>query len=288
MALPDTTPQSHGTDVSPGVSRVPSSSKLPARTTDGGSNNASNGVSNPLAAILATHLSVANPFLTWYDPPPRSSAHPHGILRGRDGQAEQREYHKADLIRANFIRVAKVLVRRSNVDRERLACWEYWMGVRSNGPHSRILARREGRDRNDDIDYGHDSSDEEDAASDARPDIRDVWDLLEAKVGCAAYTGLVAGADARRNPCSSTRSSSCSNTRIPAGTSSRFSASSTHLRTASITTRTGRTSQMARQSWMRSTSMVIETRWAAPRLTIPMRKLQSRDGSHFTKTCSGD
>ena len=230
MALSDTTPQSHGTVVSPGVSRVPSSSRVHTQhnSREGSSEGTPAGVSNPLAAILATHLSVANPFLTWYDPPTRSSAHPHGTSRGRDGKEEQREYHKADLIRANFIRVAKVLVRRSNVDRERLACWEYWMSVRSEGPHSRVLARREGRDREDDIDYGHDSSNEEAGGNNERPDIRDVWDLLEAKVGCAACAALVHGADSKWNPCSSTRSFSCSSTRTHAGTSSRFSANSTH------------------------------------------------------------
>lgn len=97
-------------------------------------------------ARRTTHLNPYMPFLTWYA-----------------GAKSRYSEHKEDNIHENFVRVARVLVRMTHVDRERVGWWEWWLGMRGAPEYGR-------------------SEEDEKPNEEIRPDIRDVWDLLEARV----------------------------------------------------------------------------------------------------------
>lgn len=158
------------------------------RTTSGPEKNA-NGARSPLSPVAASQIDPRNPFISWYAI--KADASPQ--IKGSDTEntdSQSNTPHKQEVIHANFVRVAKVLVRRTYVDRERLAWLEYWLGARAEPLHITDMpkqghapdvtglenARRKGASNP----IAWLSNIEEHQPP--RPDVRDVWDLLEDQV----------------------------------------------------------------------------------------------------------
>lgn len=138
--------------------------------------------------MLASHLDPLNPFVSYYA---LKEANPRELgdstSTGGDGASVP---YKQEIIHANFVRVAKVLVRRTNVDRERLAWLEYWLGAREEPLHvtdvtaqhfSSAVVAKKVLDNSGSGQAAGDLADIEESHND-RPDIRDVWDLVEDRV----------------------------------------------------------------------------------------------------------
>lgn len=138
--------------------------------------------------MLASHLDPLNPFVSYYA---LKEANPCELGDSTstkvDGTSVPR---KQEIIHANFVRVAKVLVRRTNVDRERLAWLEYWLGAREEPLHvtdrtaqyfSNAVVAKKVLGKSGSGQAAGDLADIEENHHD-RPDIRDVWDLVEDRV----------------------------------------------------------------------------------------------------------
>lgn len=141
--------------------------------------------------VLASRLDLRNPFISWYDLKKEYST--------ESNKQDKRLPLKHEVIHANFVRVAKVLVRRTHVDRERLAWLEYWLGAREDALHitdvqaqkrlngsqatNAVIAQQQSGVKGDltDIEEDHPS----------RPDVRDVWDLLEDQVSPDTCSRLI-------------------------------------------------------------------------------------------------
>lgn len=135
--------------------------------------------------ILATHLDPCNPFISYYA---LKGSRPHEL---GDSLAEGTTLpKKQEVIHANFVRAAKVLLRRTNVDRERLAWVEYWLGAREEALHvtdvstSALFSNAVKADGEQNMYKTKQSgglADIEERHAE-RPDIRDMWDLIEDRV----------------------------------------------------------------------------------------------------------
>jgi hypothetical protein len=132
-----------------------------------------------LVSKLATQLDPQNPFISYY----ALKAEPSIQVNGADA-IPPRIPLKHEVVHANFIRVAKILVRRTYVDRGRLAWWEYWLRVRETPLHVTDISVKDSLFKLS----GTISEDTPSGASDTspgefnRPDLRDVWDLIEDRV----------------------------------------------------------------------------------------------------------
>ena len=124
--------------------------------------------------------TIANPFVSWYsDRQTSSSGSKKG--KGRASDPHRHPFHREDLIHANFARVARVLSRSTQLDRERLAWFEYWLEERKEKP---LLVAMKYADSGSEDEI----SDQEEevitmnSRKEQRPDKRDVWDLIEDQV----------------------------------------------------------------------------------------------------------
>lgn len=144
------------------------------------------GSSKLFKPVLATHLDMYNPFISWYDAK-------REFDNNEPADTESATLLKQDVIHANFVRVAKVLVRRMGMDRRRLAWWEYWLGaseapMRVTEASMKDLEAGTGKERILHQINEHENLEPSDKQRNAdnvaksRPDIRDVWDLLEDRV----------------------------------------------------------------------------------------------------------
>lgn len=135
--------------------------------------------------VLASQIDPRDPFVSYYT---LKDAQPTqiGDTEVGEGDGVLSAPRKAEVIHVNFIRVAKVLVRRTYVDRERLAWLEYWLGVREEPLH--IVDMPNQQFHNAAVKDSITPSDKNNMLTDIeelhnpRPDIRDVWDLVEDRV----------------------------------------------------------------------------------------------------------
>lgn len=74
--------------------------------------------------------------------------------------------HKEHIVHLNFVRAAKILIRHCQVDRERVMYMQHWLGVDQTKEDGFL-----------------DSEHHDNPSSMAQPDVRDVYDLLERRVG---------------------------------------------------------------------------------------------------------
>lgn len=126
-------------------------------------------ICNQLSAVPAWKLDPRNPFISWYDRSGRSRTSNGASVdsvKPKSGPKTDIPRFKDDLLHVNYVRAAKILVRRSQVDRERLTWWEYWLGTRECAPPQ-----------------SYESESIVEKVSSEHPDVRDVWDLLEKRVG---------------------------------------------------------------------------------------------------------
>ena len=135
-------------------------------------------------------VTISNPFVSWY------------IKDKTNGKKRKRDpaFFKEDLVHANFGRVARALSRSTQLDRERLAWFEYWLGVRGEDEKPEIVGCKyadAGNEGSEDEEEEEEVADTEGegrsrrtdsmAAAGAKPDVRDVWDLIEDRVSACLH-----------------------------------------------------------------------------------------------------
>lgn len=153
-----------------------------------------NGATSLSQSILASHLDPRNPFISWYALKAES--------RDEDKTPGSRLPLKEEVIHVDFLRVAKVLVRRTYVDRERLAWLEYWLGYRQEALHITDMLSHDQYSKSTTIGLQYEQQTSRtgslaniEESGSVRPDVRDVWDVLEDQVGrllIAHWAGLQA------------------------------------------------------------------------------------------------
>lgn len=111
-------------------------------------------------------VTIANPFVSWY--------------------AGKHKFHKEDLVHANFGRVARALSKTTQLDRERLAWFEYWLEETKEKPELVVHKYADSGDEEDEEAGREDETArrKQDISSN-RPDVRDVWDLVEDRASLA-------------------------------------------------------------------------------------------------------
>lgn len=116
-------------------------------------------------------VTISNPFVSWY------------AALSEKGKAREPVFHKEDLVHANFGRVARALSKTTQLDRERLAWFEYWLGERQDKPE--LVVARHADSGEDDSGKEDDDNQRRKSIDGTRPDVRDVWDLIEDRVTSA-------------------------------------------------------------------------------------------------------
>lgn len=126
-------------------------------------------------AIQVRDIDAWNPYHSWYR-----------LYKNKTPSDSDERAFKDHIVHANFIRCAKVLVRKMTVDRQRVLLWQWWLGTCEESDLATLDEDPDDADSEAAARSGGDSPSSgiglDKPRNRERPDIRDVWDLLERRV----------------------------------------------------------------------------------------------------------